>query len=310
MTEWPLITIVTPSYNQARFLEETICSVLDQKYPNLEYIIIDGGSTDGSVDIIRRYERFLSWWVSEPDRGQAEAINKGFMRAQGEILGWLNSDDCYLPNALYSIAQYFRLNPSVDLVYGNVLSVDEQGTPFHLQSFKSYAINDLMAFQIISQPAVFFRRSVLSRTGLLDPSYHFLLDHHLWLRIAAIGTIAYLPLTLAAARYHPLAKNVAQASSFGQEIFRLIEWMKVDPHLQKDFERNKRRIFGGAYRLHAYYLVEAGQYWAGLSSYVQALKWFPPIVIKDWRRILFAWLGGLGLKNIRFLYRKWQKRRF
>lgn len=307
MENWPLISIITPSFNQAQFLEATIRSVLDQKYPNIEYIIVDGGSTDNSLDIIRQYDSQISWWISEPDQGQAEAINKGLSRAQGEIIGWINSDDFYLPNALKHIAQFFASNPAVALVYGNVMSVDEYAIPFHLQSFKPYTLEDLMAFQIISQPGVFFRREVLSRTGLLDPSLHFLLDHHLWLRIAAIGPISYLPITLAAARYHPSAKNIAQASSFSQEIFRIVEWMKNYDPLRNRFEKNKARILGGAYRLNAYYLVEATQYWAGLRSYFLALRWYPPIAIRDWRRILFTWLGILGLDGVRRIYRKWQK---
>jgi glycosyltransferase involved in cell wall biosynthesis len=309
MDNWPLITIITPSYNQAQFLETTIRSVLDQNYPHLEYFIVDGGSSDNSVNIICRFEPHLSWWISEPDQGQAEAINKGLLRARGEIIGWINSDDYYLPNALHNIAQFFQANPSVVLVYGNVISVDEQGLPFYLQSFKPYTLDDLMAFQIISQPGVFFRREVLLSTGLLDPSYHFLLDHHLWLRIASVGSIAYLPFNLAAARYHPSAKNVAQAFSFSQEVFRIVDWMKTCTSLQNRFEQNKARILGGAYRLSAYYLVEAAQYWAGLRAYALAFRWWPPVVLKEWRRILFTGLGLFGFDEVRQLYRRWQKKR-
>ena len=122
---WPKISIVTPSYNQAQFLERTILSVLNQNYPNLEYIIIDGGSTDGSVEIIKKYEKYLAYWISEKDKGQAHAINKGFEKATGELVGWQNSDDIYLPNAFYKVVEIFREKPDYDVYFGNIYFIDE-----------------------------------------------------------------------------------------------------------------------------------------------------------------------------------------
>lgn len=119
-SSWPRISIVTPSYNQAEFLERTIFSVLNQNYPKLEYIIIDGGSTDGSVEIIKKYDKYLTFWVSEKDNGQADAIRKGFARATGEILAWINSDDTYLPGTFLKVAKAFIKNPKVDLIFGNI----------------------------------------------------------------------------------------------------------------------------------------------------------------------------------------------
>jgi glycosyltransferase involved in cell wall biosynthesis len=134
----PLITIITPSYNQSRYLEETIRSVLGQDYPAIEYFIIDGGSTDSSVEIIRSYESQISGWVSEKDRGQAEAINKGFQRASGEYIAWLNSDDTYQPGAIRAAIETFQKHPEAGIVYGNVLSIDENSQPFNLQTFQPY----------------------------------------------------------------------------------------------------------------------------------------------------------------------------
>src|SRR5512139_1414374 len=125
-TSLPLVSIITPSYNQARFLETTIRSVLDQDYPNLEYLIVDGGSTDGSREIIQRYSDRLAWWVSERDQGQTDAINKGFARARGEILAWLNSDDTYLPGAIQGAVDFLQDHPGVGMVYGDANLIDEQ----------------------------------------------------------------------------------------------------------------------------------------------------------------------------------------
>src|SRR5512143_702654 len=124
----PLVSIVTPSYNQARFLEATLRSVLEQDYPNIEYLVVDGASTDGSVEIIRRYANRLTWWVSEKDSGQSEAINKGLQRAKGHFVGWLNSDDIYLPGTISAAATAFRKHPEAGLVYGDALAIDAGGT--------------------------------------------------------------------------------------------------------------------------------------------------------------------------------------
>ncbi|HQV94448.1 MAG TPA: glycosyltransferase family 2 protein, partial [Anaerolineales bacterium] len=223
----PLISIITPSFNQARYLEQTIQSVLGQDYPRIEYIVVDGASTDGSVEIIEKYGRRggvsppkITWWISEKDSGQADAINKGLVRATGDIVAWLNSDDYYLPSAVSAAMKLFEENPEVVLVYGNMLAVDEYGNPFNMLNYKQLTLQDLLCFQIIGQPAVFFRRSVLEKTGMLDSTFHFLLDHHLWIRIAQHGKILHVNQTWAAARYHAEAKNRAKAAEFGREAFR------------------------------------------------------------------------------------------
>jgi glycosyltransferase involved in cell wall biosynthesis len=155
------ISIITPSYNQAAYLEQTLRSVLEQDVPGMEYIVIDGASTDGSVEIIQRYANRLAYWISEKDRGQAEAINKGFARAKGEIVAWLNSDDYYLPGAVAAALKAFDENPDVVLVYADMLAVDEQGQTTNELKYRSLTLEDLLCFQIIGQPAVFMRRSAL-----------------------------------------------------------------------------------------------------------------------------------------------------
>jgi glycosyltransferase involved in cell wall biosynthesis len=288
------ISIITPSYNQARFLEQTMLSVLDQETPgpgSVEYFVMDGASTDGSSAIIQQYAPRLKGWVSEKDRGQADAINKGLRSAQGEIIAWLNSDDYYLPGTLQRATRAFEENPHAGLVYGNVLSVDAESTPFNLQTFTQFNLLDLMSFRIISQPAVFMRRSVLEQAGLLDPSYHCLLDHHLWLRMARLASMVYIPETLAAARYHADAKNVARTAEFGREAFRLVDWMKTAPEFAEQFAQNKPRIMAGAERFDAFYLLEGGQFRAALNAYARAWHHDPGLVLKEAHRVVYAALS-------------------
>lgn len=183
---YPRITIVTPCYNQARFVEETLRSVLLQGYPNLEYIVVDGGSTDGSTEIIRRYERYLSYWVSERDNGQAHAINKGFAMATGEILGWLNSDDILLPGALHSVARAFR-SQHVDFVFGQRRFIDEQSRfvgefVIPVRNPLNYMLYGMGA---LNQECCFWRRSILDVVGGLDESLHYALDYDFFLRVCA-----------------------------------------------------------------------------------------------------------------------------
>lgn len=300
----PLITIVTPSYNQSRYLEQTIRSVLDQDISSIEYFVIDGGSTDSSVEIIRKYEKQLAGWMSEKDQGQADAINKGFKRAGGEFVAWLNSDDVYQPGAIQKALEIFQRHPEVGIVYGDVLSIDAEGNVFNLQTFKPYSVEDLMAFNIISQPAVFMRRSVLEQAGLLDLSYHLLLDHHLWLRMACLAPIVYVPRTLAAARYHTEAKNLARTADFGREAFRIVDWMKFNPAFSSLFEKNKSRILAGAYRLDAFYLLDGGFYGASLKAYANAFRYNPLIVLREIQRIIYALLAPFGVSRLRPLYNK------
>lgn len=310
MSDLPLVSIVTPSFNQARYLEAAIRSVLAQEYPRVEYLVVDGGSTDGSVEVIREYQDQLAYWVSEKDSGQADAINKGLRRATGEIVAWLNSDDLYLPGAIQTAVEVFERNPEAGIVFGNVASIDEKGQTFNLQTFKPVTLPDLMAFSIISQPAVFMRRSVLEKAGYLDPAYHLLLDHHLWIRMARLAPLVYIPRTLAAARYHVEAKNIARATGFGAEAFRILEWMRTDPAFASEFLAHRRRIWAGAHRLNAYYLVEAGRNWAGLDAYLRAFLQHPMTVLKDWRRVVYAVLGLLGMRRVREVYVRLRQRLF
>ncbi|MBL8100355.1 MAG: glycosyltransferase [Anaerolineales bacterium] len=186
----PLVSIVTPSFNQAEFLEKTIQSVLIQDYPYIEYIVIDGGSTDGSVDVIKKYQDKIKHWVSEPDKGQTEAINKGFAKATGDILAWINSDDTYNPRAVGEAVLYLIENPNVGMVYADCNFIDEHDNVIGKFNAKQTNYKLLReGFVHIPQQTMFFRKKYWSE---LDPSFYFAMDYDLWMRIAKQAEIKYL----------------------------------------------------------------------------------------------------------------------
>jgi glycosyltransferase involved in cell wall biosynthesis len=219
----PLVSIITPSYNQAQFLERTIQSVLTQDYARIEYIIVDGGSTDGSVDVIKKHQSRLAWWVSEQDKGQTDAINKGFNRATGDILAWINSDDTYHPNAVTQAVKYLVENPEAALVYADCNFIDEEDRL--IGKFKS-AQTDYRrlreGYVHIPQQTMFFRAKYWKELGPLDPSFYFAMDYDLWTRIAAKAPLKYLPgSTWANFRIHTTSKTNVGDERGWQEMLRV-----------------------------------------------------------------------------------------
>jgi len=218
MIEKPLVSIVTPSYNQAAYLEETILSVLGQTYPRIEYILVDGASQDGSLEIIRKYEGKLAHWVSEKDKGQTDAINKGFALARGEYLAWLNSDDTLLPQAVAEAVDFLQAHPEVGLVYGDANYIDEKGRV--IGKFPA-AQTDLprlrRGYVHIPQQASFFRKALWDRVGPLDDSFFFAMDYDLWTRLAAVSELKYLPRTWANFRLHADAKTSRLTTAAGRK---------------------------------------------------------------------------------------------
>jgi glycosyltransferase involved in cell wall biosynthesis len=290
----PLVSIVTPSFNQAAFLEPAIRSVLAQDYPAVEYLVVDGGSNDGSVEIIRSYAERLAWWVSEPDEGQAEAINKGLARAKGEIVAWLNSDDLYLPEAVSQAVAALQAAPETGMVFGDAITIDESGRPLNTLRFGDWGLAELMRFRIICQPAVFMRRSALEAGGNLDHSYHFMLDHYLWLRIARHAPIRHVPALWAAARHHAGAKNVSMAPGFAREAYRILDWMQAEPGLAARLARDQRQILGGMHRLTGRYLLDGGLPGEALQAYGRAFLATPVYALRHWHRMVFAAFSLMG----------------
>ena len=309
MQEKPLVSIITPSFNQAQFLEEAMRSVLEQDYPNLEYWVMDAKSTDASLELIKRYSDRLTGWVSEKDKGQADGINKGINRSQGEIVAWLNSDDRYLPGAVSSAVAFFQKHPAAAFVYSDVESIDEAGKSFNLMRYGRWKLADLMQFNIIGQPGVFMNHQVLDKAGYLDLNYHYLLDHHLWLRMASLADPVYAQGQVwAQARVHSKAKNVADAEKFGPEAFRLAKWIGSDERFYPQNARYHRKIWAGAYRLNAFYMVDAGSPIQAHKLYKQSFKLDPWMALKHWKHWFLALTGSLGFKDFRAGYDALRKR--
>lgn len=231
---WPKISIITPSYNQGQFLEQTIRSVLDQNYPNLEYIVIDGGSSDQSVEIIKKYASSIHYWVSEPDKGQADAINKGFARASGDILAWINSDDYYRPGAFSEIASRYQKGPHwwVGMAREYIQDPGYEG-----KLYIPPKVNLRRLFyerQIIPQVSVFWTRELWTAAGSRIADLHYAMDYELWLRFGAITPPELVPAELALLRIHRDTKT----SGEGNGMARYFE--ECDRVRREWFHRKKR----------------------------------------------------------------------
>jgi glycosyltransferase involved in cell wall biosynthesis len=214
----PLVSIVTPSYNQARFLGRTIDSVLGQDYPHVEYVVIDGGSTDGSVELLRGFGDRLRW-LSEPDRGQSDAINKGFALCHGSICGYLNSDDVLQPRAIRSAVEYFLDHPESDMLYGNAFHIDADDRILGPYDTADYDFTRMLQNCFICQPAAFWRASIAHRVGPFDPDLHYAMDLDYWLRIDRVGgRIVHVPKLLACNRVHPDTKTLSARVRVYREI--------------------------------------------------------------------------------------------
>ena len=241
MSDAPLVSIVTPSFNHARFIEATMQSVLTQDYPRIEYMIVDGGSNDGTVDVIKKYEiesssllldsrqldvgsqkHSIAWWVSEKDKGQTDAINKGFAKATGEILAWLNSDDTYEPGAVSAAVKYLQENPDVGMVYGDCNFINEHGDV--IGKFNAAQTDYRLLRQgyvHIPQQTMFFRRELWEQVGPLDPSFYFAMDYDLWTRIASRSDIKFVPQTWANFRLHTSGKTIIADDRCWPEMIRV-----------------------------------------------------------------------------------------
>lgn len=232
----PRISVVVPSFNQAGYLGATLESVIAQNYPNLELIVIDGGSGDGSVEILRQYAPHLDFWVSEPDRGQTDALIKGFARASGDIFCWLNSDDLLEPGTLAEVADFFVSNPRVDAVFGDALWIDAGGRPLRRQ--REIPFNRFLwlhTYNYIPGMSMFWRREIYQRAGGLNPDFNLAMDADLWIRIADIGRIGHVRRVWSRMRFYPEQKNrrLRAASDAEDQRIRARYWGSERPLLYR-----------------------------------------------------------------------------
>ena len=218
----PLVSIVTPSFNMARFVEETIRSVLEQDYPRIEYLVMDGGSTDGTLEILRRYEGRLRY-VSEPDKGQADAVNRGFALTRGPIFAFLNADDTYLPGAVSRAVRAFTEHPEAGAVYGNAWYVSEDGRPISPYPVEPFSPEALTRRCFICQPAAFLRREAFQAAGMLDPEMRFAMDYDLWIRVARRYPMKKIEADLATSRMHADNKTMRSMAEAMRETLDLLE---------------------------------------------------------------------------------------
>ena len=248
MNSLPTISVVTPTLNQRAYIEATIDSVLAQDYPGLEYLIIDGGSTDGTLEVLASYGKHLSW-ISEADTGQAAAINKGWQRSNGEIVAWLNSDDLYLPGAIQQVGTFFSTHPEVDVLYGDCEMIDESGRflrnyltkPFDLLEFVRKTENYL------PQPATFIRRHVLQNCGLLDEGLVYTMDFDYWLRVGLKHSFAYLNLPFAQLRVHATAKSITGLGRLAGELVQVFQRFFSTENLPPTLKNVEREAMANMY---------------------------------------------------------------
>ena len=218
---FPKISIVTVSYNQGRFIEDNILSVINQKYPNIEHIIIDAGSTDKTLDVLKKYNEHVNW-VSEADNGQSDGLNKGFKKATGEIIGWFNSDDRIAPGALHKVARFFKENSEEIALVGDQIIIDEKGDFLKIIKSRSYSFDYLLNHaKGITQNSTFFKRNVFEKTGYLNEDIHYAMDRDLFIRIARVKSIPYLEESLGEFRLQKDAKTNKGSFYFAKDLIQI-----------------------------------------------------------------------------------------
>lgn len=275
MVSSPLISVVIPSFNQGAFLEECLRSVLDQAYSRTEVIVMDGGSTDSSREILRKYERRLDFWISEPDRGQAHAVNKGWARAKGDVLGWLNSDDRLEGGALEAVAAAYASHPEAAILYGDVQEIDRAGRVIGVKRMAGYGLTSLLLGKNMGQPGVFIPRPTYAALGGLVEELHFALDFEYFLRVwtAFPDGGAYAPHTVASSRVWEESKTLNRGERFGEEYRAVLEKYFSRGDLPPEIHALRKKSFSrSVYFRQARIFLRGGKVRAGLGDLFRAMR--------------------------------------
>ena len=293
----PGISIVTPSFNQGQFLERTIDSVLSQNYPNLEYFVMDAGSSDNSVDVIKRHREHIDFWRSQRDKGQSDAICEGWKRSKGEVLAWLNSDDYYYPNALATVGQFFAQHPDVLVLWGAIAIVDEKGAVLRTKPPKQLDAVDLLLFKDVpGQAAAFVRRSVFEQLGGPRLDLHYVMDWELWLRIALRyppSAVALINDTLAGATEWAGAKTSTAATADLIEVRRIFDEVFSSPTMSEEVRRVRRQALARSWWRQSKAELNVGSRAAAARSLAKSVCLSPGSVrvgktLRQLRRIVFC----------------------
>lgn len=304
MSEQPLVSIVTPSLNQGKFIRATIDSILSQDYKNIEYLVMDGGSTDETLDILRSYGSRIRW-VSEADSGQSQAVNKGWQCAQGAILGWVNADDLLLPGAVEQAVKALQDDESLGGVYGDCAYIDENGAWLRAYPTKAFDYASLVCEteDFIPQPTVFLRQSVAEQAGFLDERLHYVMDYDFWLRIGVFAPLKYLPTEMGCLRLHSDAKTVRAVPLFAPEMAFIFERLTSRPDFPEQLQNEKMGIVRQAYIHAASFCFWGGETRQARKYLYKAWKARPyPRGRTFYRLLAFALLGKMGWKIAQVLH--------
>jgi len=304
MSDKPLVSIVTPSLNQSSFIRATIESILAQDYPNLEYWVIDGGSNDGTIEILKSYGKHIHW-ISEPDNGQSQAVNKGWSQTKGDILGWVNADDLLKPQAVHHAVEALLTTSSIGAVYGRTIYIDEHDKVIQNYPVRTFDYETLVrdTENFIPQPSVFIRRSVLEKAGFLNEKLHYVMDYDLWLRTGLIASMEYLPVEMAALRLHSAAKTVRAMSKFASEFVVIYEDLFSNPLIRSILKQNQNTIMQTAYIHAASFCFWGGETRIALRYLQKAWRLRPfPHRRAFWLLLVFSMFGKAGWKLAEHLH--------
>jgi len=295
----PLVSVVTPSYNQISFIGRTIESVINQTYPNVEHVIVDGGSRDGTLELLKNYEdKYNMRWISEPDQGQSQAINKGFRMSEGEIIGWVNSDDTLEPDAAERAVNYISINSNVDWVFGDCLVIDENDQILFRQTSQKFDLKKLITEkQYIFQPTVFFNERILKEIGFIDERLHFTMDYDFFIRLGLSYQSRYIPHVMASRRIHSDAKTVKADVAFEEEAIKTLKKVFKDNRVPKDILSCKNQAFSNRYFRKGIGHFNKGLYKEARRDLYHAVKVHP--------ELFFSRKGVIGILVILQSWIKW-----